>query len=220
MKRSCGCGTMRGSSFLSLATLCLFLGLAVTARADTWTPYKTLRDTAADAIDFTWKKECPSSTADECRLVWKFLNRYQKPVRLTWRVVYRTKQGSRELLNETTVPPGESPEFDAVGETLETAQVGVPRDEVRAVGVTALSSQSKAGRADSTDHDLTDDEVDYSGRLREFTRRHEERTQQLADSFAETRDLLKRSADLFGPAMAEAELRAADKAKPKGKKKK
>jgi hypothetical protein len=148
-----------------LLALSLCTATARAALPGNWTAYDTLQDTAANAIDFTWKKECPTTADAECRLVWKFRNRYRQPVRLTWRVIYGTSQGKKVLQKEVTVSPGESPEYSAEGESLDTVQVGVSKSEVGTVGVTTLDSVHTEERIAPPD-DMSDDPGTASGAAR------------------------------------------------------
>ena len=98
--------------------------------------------------------------------------------------------------------------------------MGVSRNEVRSVGVTPLSVQPSVGHYDgATDLDADGGDDQLLQRRKEFSRRHEERAQRMADSFAETRELLKKCDDLFRPVAAAVPQRAKDKPKSKRKKK-
>jgi hypothetical protein len=156
---------------------------AVTAHSTetgAWSAYQPLQDTAANAIDFASKKECPPTSATECRLVWKFRNRYRQPVRLTWRVTYLTDQGKQVQQKEITLTPGESPEYATVGAALDVIQVGVPKSEVRTVGVISFAD-AQAGRTgsvarepaplDTEDSDPGTRQAEYLARLQETANR-------------------------------------------------
>lgn len=182
-----------------MLTLGLCTAAAQAASPGNWTTYETLQDTAANAIDFTWKKECSPGAGAECRLVWKFRNRYRQSVRLTWRVIYETSQGKKVLQKETTVSQGESPEYSAEGEALGTVQVGVSRADVAGVGVVSRAD-AQAGRSGPVT--VTPDNQDApvpAGRASraEAVRKFDERNRRISDQFTQTKTAFKEQRELL-----------------------
>ena len=190
-------------TFLTALLLVLFAGTAQAASAGSWTPFEPLKDTAADAIDFSWKQECRQAGDADCVLTWKFRNRYRKPVHLTWRLVYRTAQGKQVQQNQATIPTGESTEYTLIGQAIDIVQVGVPKAEVAGVGVISLTEARNGGVepaevaiADEPSRPEPVNRGSRAGRA-ESDREFKERSRQLSEKFAQTRTALKEQEELL-----------------------
>lgn len=123
---------MRKITFITIIIFCCGLvGTSTAASLGRWSEYETLNDNAANGIDFSWKRDCRRLDDKACNISWKWWNRYNRAVRVSYRIYLDGEQGKKAENNDLTLPPGESAEFSTIGERLLEVQVGVEKKDVQ-----------------------------------------------------------------------------------------